>query len=147
MNTIGQPMGIQPATQGNSSAFNTPVASGSAAQSYADMTRQQWSDYVQNFVPIENQLISYATNEGNITGAVNRAMTNVDQSFEAQQGMQQRRLKGLGVELTPEQKAASDRETALSKSLSEVQGANSARMGVVQNQLSLMGGPSAPKVA
>ena len=32
-----------------------------ASDTYAALTRQQWADYVANFVPIENTLIKYAT--------------------------------------------------------------------------------------
>jgi hypothetical protein len=114
----------------------------SAGDTFAALTREQWADYVNTFVPLENQLIQMATDPEAANRAMADASQNVNDSFAAQQGATDRRLRGLGLQLTPEQQAASTRATALSKSLTDVQAQNTARDLTIQRQQSLLGNPA-----
>jgi hypothetical protein len=114
----------------------------SAGDTFAALTREQWADYVNTFDPLENQLIQMATDPEAANRAMADASQNVNDSFAAQQGATDRRLRGLGLQLTPEQQAASTRATALSKSLTDVQAQNTARDLTIQRQQSLLGNPA-----
>ena len=52
---------------------------------HAAMTRQ-WANYVSTFVPIENQLIKYATDPNVVSNAMSEASRDVNASFDAQAG-------------------------------------------------------------
>lgn len=113
-----------------------------ASDLFASATRQQWSNYVNTFVPIENKLIQYATDPNTVTNAVSDAKTGVEQAFDAQQGATQRKLKGLGVTLSPDEQAAQTRSSGLTESLASVQSQNTARDLTVQRQQSILGSPA-----
>ncbi len=108
----------------------------------AAMSRDQWQQYLSTYVPIENQLIQYAMDPETVTKAVAQNRADVATQFAAQPGMQQRRLRGYGIQLDPDQKAAADREFGLQKSLADVSVANTTRDTVLNRQMSIMGGPA-----
>lgn len=119
-----------------------PPAAPSAQDQYARLTRQMWQSYVQNFIPIENDLIEYATNPDTVTNAVSRAREGVASSFEAQQGATQRRLFGLGVSLDQDEQKSLDRSSAISNSLADVDVANKTARQTRQRQQSILGNPA-----
>ena len=106
----------------------------SAAQNFEALTREQWLNYMNTFVPIENQLIEQATNPELVTQAMDTA--------DSQQAATQRRFRGLGLQLTPEQKTAADRATNLSRSLADVNAQNMARDLTTRRQQSILGNPA-----
>lgn len=114
----------------------------SASDTYAALTQQQWQNYVNTFVPIENQLISYATDKTQPAQAMAAAHTDVTNAYATQAGTQQRQLAGEGVTLTPGQQTASTRQGALSAALADVQGQNVARDLTISNQQSILGNPA-----
>jgi hypothetical protein len=118
----------------------------STADQYAAMTRQQWQDYVSQFIQFENELIQYATDPGMVTQAVERAGERVDQAFDAQQGIMQRRLRAKQQTLTPEEQQAADRTMNLSRSLADVGAQNVARQQTVARQRGILGAMPAPKI-
>ncbi len=109
---------------------------------YAQLTRHQWASYVSNFVPIENQLIKYATDPGQVTQAMQTASGKVDSAFDQQEGATGRRLAGLGVTLSPEEQQAQQKQFGLSKSLADVQAQNLAGDLTRQRQQSVLGNPA-----
>lgn len=113
-----------------------------AQQQFAAITRQQWDDYLRNFIPIENDLINYATNPQTVQDAVMNARTGVAQSFDAQQGSQARRLRGLGIDLAPDEQASVNRQTGLARSLADVSAANLTTERVRDRQQALLGNPA-----
>ncbi|MEY4429536.1 MAG: hypothetical protein RLZZ182_2225 [Pseudomonadota bacterium] len=117
-----------------------------ASDTFARLTRERWADYVKTFVPIENQLIDYATNPETVTKAMAGASENVNSSFDAQQGSLGRRLKSLGLELNADEQAASDRASSLGRSLADVGAQNTVRDVTMQRQQQILGNP-APDVA
>jgi len=113
-----------------------------AADTLAQVTRDQWNNYVQNFVPIENRLIQYATDPNVVSDAMADASTGIHQAFAAQQGTTDRRLKSLGVQLSPEEQAAQTRASGLQEGLADVQSQNTARDLTMQRQQSILGSPA-----
>lgn len=118
----------------------------SASDLYAQLTRQQWQDYVSRFIPIENELIEYAMNPETVRQNVAKAQAGIGQAFTTQQGVTERRLRANQQTLTGEEKAAADQQTGLSKSLAEVQAANTARQVTVQRQRGILGAMPAPQL-
>ena len=88
-----------------------------ASDTYAAMTRQQWANYVSTFVPLENQLIKYATDPNVVSNAMSEASRDVNASFDAQAGSLQRRLRATGATLDADQQATQQRNTGLSRAL------------------------------
>lgn len=113
-----------------------------AGDSYAAMTRDQWARYVEQFVPIENQLIQYATDPTVVSNAMAEASRDVTASFDAQQGATTRRLRGLGVALDTDQQQAQQRQFGLSKSLADVSAQNIAGNLTRQRQQQVLGNPA-----
>jgi hypothetical protein len=129
---------------GNALSAATAVAAPppTASDTFAALTRDQWRTYVNTFVPIENQLIDYATNPQNVSEAVAEAGQDVADSYAAQEGATARRLAGLGVSLNADEQAAQKRSFSLSKSLADVGARNMARDLTVQRQRSVLGNPA-----
>lgn len=115
---------------------------GFASNTYAALTRQQWTDYVSTYVPIENKLIGFATDATQPAKAMAAASQNVQNAFAAQEGDFQRKMQGLGVSLTADEQAAQQRAAGLSKSLADVQAQNVAQSQTRNLQYGLMGSPA-----
>lgn len=120
----------------------SPGSKDYAAQTYAAMTRDQWANYVNTFVPLENQLIQYATDPTQVTKAMTNASADVNASFDQQEGATQRRLRGLGVTLDADQQAAQKRQFGLSRALADVGAQNTAGDLTRQRQQSILGNPA-----
>ncbi len=114
----------------------------SASDTFAALTRQQWNDYLSNFVPIENTMIQYATDPLTVQNAVAEARSDVAGSFAAQEGINARRLSGLGLTLNADEQKASNREMGLQKSLADVTAANITTERVTDRQRALLGAPA-----
>ncbi len=108
---------------------------------FAAVTREQWANYVNTFVPIENKLIKYAMDPAVVSDAMADASTGVHQAFAAQEGSTQRRLQGMGVQLSPEEQAAQTRSSGIREGLADVQGQNTAHDLTTQRQQSILGSP------
>lgn len=112
-----------------------------ASDTYAALTREQWSNYVDTFIPIENKLIQYATDPMVVTDAMSSASTGVNNAFDAQTGVTKRKLSGLGVQLSEDEQAAQTKATGLNRALADVQAQNTARDLTTQRQQSILGSP------
>lgn len=113
-----------------------------AQNAFAAITRQQWDDYLQNYIPIENRLISYAMDEDAPMQQAQRAGQDISSAFGRQRESTQRRLAGMGLQLTPEEQAAADKSSRLSESLATVGAMNNARDATLQRQQSVLGNPA-----
>lgn len=114
----------------------------SAQESFAALTRAQWDDYLTQYVPLENLMIKYATDPNAVTEAVASARKDVGMSFDAQQGANQRRLRGLGLTLDSDEQRAATRSTGLARSLADVSATNLTADRVRERQQSLLGNPA-----
>lgn len=109
---------------------------------YAALTRDQWANYINTFVPLENKLIDYATNTALPGQKMAEASQNVESQFAQSQGATQRRLSGMGVTLSGDEQAAQAKSYGLSKSLADVGAQNTAREATINRQQSLLGNPA-----
>jgi hypothetical protein len=119
-----------------------PAPSTYASDTYAALTREQWADYVKNYVPLENKLIAYATDPAQPGLAMQKASDNVTQAFDTAQAGTQRQLAGLGVQLSGDEQGAQTRAYGLQRSLADVQAQNTAGALTRARQQSLMGNPA-----
>lgn len=126
----------------NVRATPMPTPGASAADTYAALTREQWRNYVSTFVPIENQLIQYATDRNRPAQEMAEASEMVQDAYQAQEGTLGRRMRGLGISLTGDEQAAQTRALGLSRSLADVGAQNMARDLTIQRQQSLLGNPA-----
>jgi hypothetical protein len=118
-----------------------PGAKDYASQNYAALTRDLWAQWTSNFLPFENDLIEYASDPEAITRAQQRASQAVAQSFDAQQGATQRRLRGLGLTLDEDEQRAMDRSYGLARSLADVTAQNVAGAQTRARQQNVLGAP------
>ena len=94
MSGTGLPAAPSSFPSGDSPYGFDPNSKNYANDTYSAVTRDQWSNYVNTFVPIENQLISYATDPTQPAQAMAAASTGINQAFDAQAGSTQRRPAG-----------------------------------------------------
>lgn len=113
----------------------------SASDAFADLTRQQYSDWVNTWSPYENKLIEYATDPTVVSGAMSDASTSVNGSFDRQETATQNRLKGLGLTLNADEQRASDRSTGLARASADVDAQNRVRDQVTARQNAILGTP------
>lgn len=126
--------------------FGSTPQSTYATDTFAELTRQQYADYVSNIVPLENRLIDYATDPSVVGNAVTRAQGLVNTSFDRQAAANQERIRGLGLTLDADEQAAMTRSTDLARGLAEVDAMNSARDQTMARRASILGSPT-PQVA
>lgn len=119
-----------------------PMQGMSAGQAYAALTREMWANYITNFVPYENKLIEYATSPAVVSQAMSDASGFVNAQFDAQQGATERRMRGLGLQLDPDERRAATQSMALSRSLADVTAQNTARDRTMERQRSVIGNPA-----
>lgn len=144
-NPFFQPDAMQNGTFDKLTGRNQPnngPAPPTASDLFASATRQQWSQYVNTFVPIENKLISYATDPNTVSNAMAGAHQDVTDAFTAQQGATQRRLASLGTTLAPDEQQAQNLSSGLTQSLADVQAQNTARDLTTQRQQAILGNPA-----
>jgi hypothetical protein len=119
-----------------------PAGASTASDTYAALTREQWENYVTTFVPIENQLIQYATNDQQPLIEAQAAGQQVRDQFGQAGANEQRRLQSLGITLSPQEAAASGRQTDNDRALAMVQGQNLAMDLTRQRQQGILGNPA-----
>lgn len=123
-------------------AAPAPARGLSAQETFAALTRAQWDEYLSTYVPLENMMINYATDPNAVNQAVSAARRDVGMSFDAQQGINQRRMRGLGLTLDADEQRAADRSSALARSAADVSAANLTADRVRERQQGLMGNPA-----
>lgn len=113
-----------------------------ASDLLAGITRSQWSDYQNRFVPLENILTNEAMNP-DYTGRIAKAEGRVNDAFTASKGDVQSRLHGFGLDMTDDQKKSYDRRQNLSQGLSDVEAANRTRDDVTAERYQILTGSGA----
>jgi hypothetical protein len=118
---------------------------GSASNILANVINSQYQNYLAQFVPQENKLISFATDPNAPTASAQQAMATAGNAFQAQQQGLNKQLKSQGIVLTPDQKAALGRQQAVAKTTSMDDAANRAAISTYNLQnMALTGSPTAP---
>lgn len=111
------------------------------ADTFAKMTRDMWAQWVQQFMPIENTLIDYASDVTLPGQAANKAIAGVQSAYAQGAKMSDLSMKTSGIQLNDQERTAIARDRSLSQSLAEVQAANTARTLTTDRQRSTLGVP------
>ncbi len=114
----------------------------SADASFASLTREMWENYLRDTVPLENRLISYSSDPGVVTNAMDEAGRDAQRAFTARAAVAQRGLRAQGLALDSEERGVVDRSTSLARSLADVNARNVARDATLARQQSILGNPS-----
>ena len=107
---------------GNPNAL--PVVS-DPEQAYADMTRQEYLDYIQNYRGFEEQLIQKAQTD---TSLIDQARQDVQVAQGLTAGIAQRNAQRYGAALTPAQRQQQQLQLQRANTLGGVQSINDARL-------------------
>lgn len=116
-----------------------------ASDTQAKISREQWDLWKEKFAPQVDSLISYINDPDMVQNNVDAATGAVGASYDAAGGSTARAAERYGLNVSPEEKAALDKERAITKSLDLTQTANDtriaadARRDAVQNGLFALG--------
>lgn len=112
----------------------------------AAVTKDQWLSYLNEMgAPQEQMLMKFATDPNVVTNAMAEASADSSAAFGRAEVNNDRMLRSLGLTLNADEKKASDRSFALSRSIADVQSQEMARRGTVSLQQSVLGSP-APRI-
>lgn len=99
-------------------------------KTYANITRQEYLDYVTNYRDFEEQMIEEAQTD---TSLIDSARENADIASGLAQGISDRNASRYGGTLTPAQKQAQERALQRGNTLGAIQSVNDAR--IAQSEL------------
>jgi|GEM_PF-884474 len=68
-----------------------------ASKTYAQITRDQWDDYMKRFVPIEDELIASYQNPEQRAARIDYARNTSDSAFNSSVGVDQRQAARYGI--------------------------------------------------
>lgn len=102
----------------------TGLIKGSARETQAYLSRQQWEDYKTRFVPLENELLAAYDNPAQRQEGVNKAVSLANTAYDTSQGIMGRNMARYGINMTPQQQASVQSSSNLSRSLAGVDAAN-----------------------
>lgn len=124
------------------------VSSGVDSASYqdtmAELTRSQWNDFKNRYLPVQKELFGLATNDKLLTEQLDRNKVNIDNSFASAEQNESMRLGRYG--LAAEDSKQNSNNTNLLKSLTTASVNNETRGAVddLQNKI-ITGQGGAPK--
>jgi hypothetical protein len=90
----------------------------------AGVTRSMFEDLRRVNTPLENQLISYATDPNTVRNAQKSGLQAAATAFDSSQAGLQRDFARQNINLRPDQQMSFDKQMGLQKSLNEVGGGN-----------------------
>lgn len=110
----------------------------------ADLTRDQWNDFKNRFLPVQKDLFSLATSDKLLTEQLGRNQVNIDNSFANSEQSESMRLGRYGLDAENSQQNTNN--TNLLKSLTTASVNNETRSAVddLQNKI-ITGQSGAPK--
>lgn len=109
---------------GSTGLGNLPSV-GDPDQAFADITRNEYLDFINNYGDFENDLIAQSQND---TSLIDQAREDVASASELTRGISQRNMSRYGGQLTPAQRQQMDRRLKQSNTLGGLQSVNDARI-------------------
>ena len=122
----------QPQNTGSASLANVS----NPDQVFADMTRQDYIDFVRDYQPFENQLIEQAQND---TRLIDQAREDVTVAQGLAAGIASRNASRYGASLTPAQMQQQQRQLQRANTLGGIQSVNDARIAQREANTRLLG--------
>lgn len=125
--TISLPpgVGVPPGAGGNPYTTGTIPTVTDPDKTFADMTRQQYLDYVNNYGQFEEDLITQAQND---TSLIDQAREDVAGAQQMASDVAQRNISRYGASLTPAQQQEMQRSLGRSNTLGGIQAVSDARL-------------------
>lgn len=120
------------------STADTSLVNGKASDTLATIYRSQWEDYKARFVPLENEVMGAYKNPSLYRAAEDQARGGVYQTFANQPT--QRNLSRYGVQMSPEQQAAVQRNMQLTRSATAANAVNETRRRMSERDEEIMVG-------
>lgn len=135
---------IDPRAGAQNRTSGTQSSNISYKNAMADLTRDQWNDFKNRFLPVQKELFSLATSDQLLTEQLGRNAVNVDRSFASAEQNESMRLGRYG--LSAENSQQNGNNTNLLKSLTTASVNNETRGAVdeLQNKI-ITGQGGAPK--
>ena len=115
---------------GGGDYINTLPTVSDPDKTYANITRQEYLDYVNEYRDFEEQMINEATTD---TSLIDSSRENAAIASGLAQGVSDRNAERYGGTLTPAQKQAQERALARGNTLGAIQSVNDAR--IAQSEL------------
>lgn len=100
-------------------SINSAAAVNDPRGAQGAITRAQYQEWLNTFQPVEGDLMSMTTYNGNpglASGIIEGQRKNIDTNFGVAQGVRDRTMAGYGMQMTAEQQDAADAGMALDKS-------------------------------
>lgn len=122
LNVMGTNLGSMNYTGGTSASL--PTVS-DPEKAYANLTRQEYLDYIKNYRPFEEQLIQKAQTD---TSLVDQARKDIGLASTLSRDVAARNAQRYGVALTPEMRQQQELRLQRANTLGGVQAVNDARI-------------------
>lgn len=145
------PDGFSEYSQGNEDYYNSlnmypyvnPNSKDYASQTYANIIRGEYADYVNRFQPYETRMMSLAESSELLDQQLSRITTNIDHAFGSQ-NLQDSALsmQRFGVHQNEAQRNKQARETDINRAMSIAHAKNNTRVAASDRQFGLMTGGS-----
>lgn len=113
---------------------------GQADNTLAQLTRDQWADYINTYPKYENQLIGMAMGDADNLQSEQRAATSVENAFAGSLGTLSRDRQRQGVQVNTEQAMDEARQGATLKTAAMVGGINKARLHAQDRDTAILTG-------
>ena len=117
---------------------------GYASDKFASITRQQFADWQQRFLPKQQELMSLATDDSLMNAQLNRTAVSAENAVQTAQQAQTNSMARMGVANTTD---ANDNSTGMSRALAVAAAKNGTRTDAEERNLSILAGEDARKYA
>ena len=117
---------------------------GYASDKFASITRQQFADWQQRFLPKQQELMSLATDDSLMNAQLNRTTASAENAVQTAQQAQTNSMARMGVANTTN---ANDNSTGMSQALAVAAAKNGTRADAEERNLSILAGEDARKYA
>jgi hypothetical protein len=116
--------------------------SGSADSSAAYITRQQYQDYIDRYVPLEDTLIDRIGNQEYQREQVGNAVQSSGMAYQSGMKTARRDLSRYGVNMNPTETTSFERKAKMGETLSKISAANTTRQELEQQDINMAFGMS-----
>ena len=115
---------------------------GYASDKFASITRQQFADWQQRFLPKQQELMSLATDNSLMNAQLNRTAASAENAVRTAEQAQTNSMARMGVANTTN---PNDNSTSMSKALAVAAAQNGTRADAEERNLSILAGEDARK--
>lgn len=113
---------------------------GYASDTFANLTRQQYADWQQRFLPQQEKLMSLATDNSLLNAQLGRTSANAANAVHSAEDSYQDQMSRMGVATTQN---ANDNANNLNASLAVAAAKNGTRTAAEERQLAILAGSGA----